>query len=152
MRLRARVPFSPCVGSFTAAVWCVPALRVPLVHSLINHFRQKEARGRSKGGHAVYAFKIMIYNTSTTPHTRLKSSARSLWRCAACASFTIARDKRSTALWTHGAQANPSLSIVSRLTAGPNDQSDRTVTIHPGATLPTSAQTERSPQSFYCPS
>ena len=27
---------------FTAAVWCVPALRVPLVHSLINHFRQKE--------------------------------------------------------------------------------------------------------------
>ena len=23
---------------FTAAVWCVPALRVPLVHSLINHF------------------------------------------------------------------------------------------------------------------
>ena len=29
------------VGSFTAAVWCVPALRVPLVHSLINHFRQK---------------------------------------------------------------------------------------------------------------
>ena len=29
------------VGFFTAAVWCVPALRVPLVHSLINHFRQK---------------------------------------------------------------------------------------------------------------
>ena len=26
---------------FTAAVWCVPALRVPMVHSLINHFRQK---------------------------------------------------------------------------------------------------------------
>ena len=25
---------------FTAAVWCVPALRVPLVHSQINHFRQ----------------------------------------------------------------------------------------------------------------
>ena len=25
---------------FTAAVWCAPALRVPLVHSLINHFRQ----------------------------------------------------------------------------------------------------------------
>ena len=25
---------------FTATVWCVPALRVPLVHSLINHFRQ----------------------------------------------------------------------------------------------------------------
>ena len=24
-----------------AAVWCVPALRVPLVHSQINHFRQK---------------------------------------------------------------------------------------------------------------
>ena len=24
----------------TAAVWCVPALRVPLVLSLINHFRQ----------------------------------------------------------------------------------------------------------------
>ena len=23
------------VGFFTAAVWCVPALRVPLVHSLI---------------------------------------------------------------------------------------------------------------------
>ena len=30
------------VGSFTAAVWCVPALRVPLVHSLINHFRKKK--------------------------------------------------------------------------------------------------------------
>ena len=28
------------VSVFTAAVWCVPALRVPLVHSLINHFRQ----------------------------------------------------------------------------------------------------------------
>ena len=28
------------VGFFTAAVWCVPALRVPLVHSLINHFRK----------------------------------------------------------------------------------------------------------------
>ena len=28
---------------FTAAVWCVPALRVPLVHSLINHFRQKRS-------------------------------------------------------------------------------------------------------------
>ena len=27
---------------FTAAVWCVPALRVPLVHSLINHFRQNQ--------------------------------------------------------------------------------------------------------------
>ena len=24
----------------TGAVWCVPALRVPLVQSLINHFRQ----------------------------------------------------------------------------------------------------------------
>ena len=32
------------VGFFTAAVWCVPALRVPLVHSLINHFRQKAPR------------------------------------------------------------------------------------------------------------
>ena len=30
------------VGFFTAAVWCVPALRVPLVHSLINHFRKKK--------------------------------------------------------------------------------------------------------------
>ena len=30
---------------FTAAVWCVPALRVPLVHSLINHFRQKNYFG-----------------------------------------------------------------------------------------------------------
>ena len=42
------------VGFFTAAVWCVPALRVPLVHSLINHFRKKKhlvappsLRGRS---------------------------------------------------------------------------------------------------------
>ena len=26
----------------TKAVWCVPALRVPLVHSLINHFRQRD--------------------------------------------------------------------------------------------------------------
>ena len=32
------------VGFFTAAVWCVPALRVPLVHSLINHFRQMNFR------------------------------------------------------------------------------------------------------------
>ena len=32
---------------FTAAVWCVPALRVPLVHSLINHFRQINVRGRT---------------------------------------------------------------------------------------------------------
>ena len=31
------------VGFFTAAVWCVPALRVPLVHSLINHFRQNRS-------------------------------------------------------------------------------------------------------------
>ena len=31
------------VGFFTAAVWCVPALRVPLVHSLINHFRKKKS-------------------------------------------------------------------------------------------------------------
>ena len=28
------------VGFFTAAVWCVPALRVPLVHSLINACRR----------------------------------------------------------------------------------------------------------------
>ena len=37
-------PFAPGYLSlrrfFTAAMWCVPALRVPLVHSLINHFRQ----------------------------------------------------------------------------------------------------------------
>ena len=33
------------VGFFTAAAWCVPALRVPLVHSLINHFRQKKESG-----------------------------------------------------------------------------------------------------------
>ena len=32
---------------FTAAVWCVPALRVPLVHSLINHFRQRYILVRS---------------------------------------------------------------------------------------------------------
>ena len=32
--------------NFTAAVWCVPALRVPLVHSLINHFRQNYAKVR----------------------------------------------------------------------------------------------------------
>ena len=35
---------------FTAAVWCVSALRVPLVHSLINHFRQKEGQGPDWGG------------------------------------------------------------------------------------------------------
>ena len=35
------------VGSFTAAVWCVPALRVPLVHSLINHFRNKKEKRSS---------------------------------------------------------------------------------------------------------
>ena len=35
---------------FTAAVWCVPALRVPLVHSLINHFRQKVvSQGHAQG-------------------------------------------------------------------------------------------------------
>ena len=36
------------VGFFTAAVWCVPALRVPLVHSLINHFRKKKKYFRKK--------------------------------------------------------------------------------------------------------
>ena len=40
-----RVLFSVS-GFFTAAVWCVPALRVPLVDSLINHFRQKYTRTR----------------------------------------------------------------------------------------------------------
>ena len=35
---------------FTAAVWCVPALRVPLVHSLINHFRHKKYKERSRSG------------------------------------------------------------------------------------------------------
>ena len=46
-----RVPFSVSVFS-TAAVWCVPALRVPLVHSLISHFRQKErGQGRFLVGH-----------------------------------------------------------------------------------------------------
>ena len=34
-----------CLSAFhCAAVWCVPALRVPLVHSQINHFRQKMFR------------------------------------------------------------------------------------------------------------
>ena len=42
-----RVPLS--VSVFTAAVWCVPALRVPLVHSLINHFRQKYTMIRAVG-------------------------------------------------------------------------------------------------------
>ena len=32
----------PCTMK-TEAVWCVPALRVPLVHSLINHFRQSRS-------------------------------------------------------------------------------------------------------------
>ena len=36
-----RVPFSVSVFH-CAAVWCVPALRVPLVHSQINHFRQNK--------------------------------------------------------------------------------------------------------------
>ena len=31
---------SPIFSLPRAAVWCVPALRVPLVHSIINHFRQ----------------------------------------------------------------------------------------------------------------
>ena len=38
---------------FTAVVWRVPALRVPLVHSLINHFLAKNidsgAAGRAGG-------------------------------------------------------------------------------------------------------
>ena len=37
------------VGFFTAAVWCVPALRVPLVHSLINHFRKKNKNVHGHG-------------------------------------------------------------------------------------------------------
>ena len=55
-------PFAPGYLSlcrfFTAAVWCVPALRVPLVHSLINHFRQKctilsvECSPRGRGARA----------------------------------------------------------------------------------------------------
>ena len=36
------------VGFFTAAVWCVPALRVPLVHSLINHFRKKKSENNNE--------------------------------------------------------------------------------------------------------
>jgi len=36
------------VGFFTAAVWCVPALRVPLVHSLINHFLQNKTITKQK--------------------------------------------------------------------------------------------------------
>ena len=37
------------VKKVTAAVWCVPALRVPLVHSLINHFCKKKRRRRNSG-------------------------------------------------------------------------------------------------------
>ena len=29
-------------------VWCVPALRVPLVHSLINHFIAKKSKARDR--------------------------------------------------------------------------------------------------------
>ena len=50
------------VGFFTAAVWCVPALRVPLVHSLINHFRKKKTK--SKSVHPV-AFSILLPISST---------------------------------------------------------------------------------------
>ena len=41
--------FSLC-RVFTAAVWRVPALRVPLVHSLINHFRQNQIGPRGVKG------------------------------------------------------------------------------------------------------
>ena len=37
------------VGFFTAAVWCVPALRVPLVHSLINHFAKTNKYDNTAG-------------------------------------------------------------------------------------------------------
>ena len=49
---------------FTAAVWCVPALRVPLVHSLINHFRQNCKLGCGIGLSTVYM----------SVHTRLKEA------------------------------------------------------------------------------
>ena len=42
------------VGFFTAAVWCVPALRVPLVHSLINHFRKIKSGVRSQISTHIY--------------------------------------------------------------------------------------------------
>jgi hypothetical protein len=43
---------------FTAAVWCVPALRVRLVHSLINHFRQKEKEEKKRGVCATRAVRV----------------------------------------------------------------------------------------------
>ena len=38
---------------FTAAVWCVPALRVPLVHSLINHLALSAKNPVLRGGISV---------------------------------------------------------------------------------------------------
>ena len=49
------------VGFFTAAVWCVPALRVPLVHSLINHFRKKYAKKKK----IIYIYIIIIIINKT---------------------------------------------------------------------------------------
>ena len=69
------------VGFFTAAVWCVPALRVPLVHSLINHFRQKKPRVYSK------VFETQSRGTKET-HTHLTR--------------THARTHRSHTLHTQG--------------------------------------------------
>ena len=60
------------VGFFTAAVWCVPALRVPLVHSLINHFRQKFGIGAGTVALAdCCSFrKLSVNHSLTVTHSR----------------------------------------------------------------------------------
>ena len=52
---------------FTAAVWCVPALRVPLAHSLINHFRQK-AKDCDQFIKCVLSTAVEGFATATTSH------------------------------------------------------------------------------------
>ena len=56
---------------FTAAVWCVPALRVPLVHSLINHFRQNiyNPRAQTESETLWSLVSACTLSHTHTPHT-----------------------------------------------------------------------------------
>ena len=68
---------------FTAAVWCVPALRVPLVHSLINHFRQKSRReppGRTAFTATCMACRLLVAGLSSSTRSAFCREASLLAR------------------------------------------------------------------------
>ena len=75
------------VGFFTAAVWCVPALRVPLVHSLINHFRKKKKIPLQKKKHLA-----RVYG-----RTRFATASYSRWPCSGGSRIEIERAIKKSA-------------------------------------------------------